>query len=258
LIDRHAGCTSPFSREVILLLPFEASVKNSGTDAVTCALAQWRRQFSFGAGICYKRDSTSFLEQAPWKRIAVISSGAVALTRQDTNGVNTFLGLSGPGDVIGAEGYANNWMYHFTARALTDVTLQFASAESVAATLASSLSAAQFYSRWVWRLSCRITDHLTQAKTLNAADRLLILLMSLGTLVGKRYRDGILVQVDSDITLADLLNLEAPNFSRTKRLLIQQGKIVQHGRTYRLRPQNMAGHTARCRTMHVYIDPIII
>lgn len=148
--------------------------------------------------------------------------------------------------------------HYFTASALTNVTLQFASAESVAATLASSSNAAQFYSRWIWRLSCRITDHLAQSKTLSAADRLLILLTSLGTLAGERYRDGILVQIESDVTLADLLNLEAPNFSRTKRTLIQEGKIVQHGRIYRLRSQTTKGHAAQCRMMDTNIYPIII
>ena len=239
-------------------MPFEASVKKNGADAVTCALAQWRKLFSFGPSVCYKRESASFLEQTPWKRIAVISSGAIALTRQNANGANIFLGLSGPGDVIGAEAYANNRTHYFTASALTNVTLQFASAESVAATLASSSNAAQFYSRWIWRLSCRITDHLAQSKTLSTADRLLILLTSLGTLAGERYRDGILVQIESDVTLADLLNLEAPNFSRTKRTLIQEGKIVQHGRIYRLRSQTTKGHAAQCRMMDTNIDPIII
>jgi CRP-like cAMP-binding protein len=221
-----------------------APVERSDTHAVTCAFEQWRRQFPFGPSTCHKRDSTTFLEQTPWKRIAVIISGATALTHQNTEGGTTFLGLFGPGDVIGAEGYANNRKYYYTAQPLSDLMLQYATAESVASTLMSSPSAAQFYSRWIWRLSCRIADHLAQSKTLSAADRLLSLLTSLSTLVGERCQDGVVVRIESDVALADLLDLEAPNFSRTKRVLVQAGMIAQRGRIYHLSSQSVHRHTA--------------
>jgi CRP-like cAMP-binding protein len=256
-VELAARSYSP-AKEVGLLVTLAASVERPDTPAVACALEQWRRQFKFGPSAGYNRDSTSFLEQTPWNGIAAIISGAVALTRQDANGANTFLGLSGPGDVIGAEGYANNRTHYFTARPLTDVTLQYATADSVAATLMSSPSAAQFYAHWIWKFSCRITEHLAQTKTLNAADRLLVLLTSLGALVGERCRDGIVVRIDSDVTLADLLNLEASNFSRTKRLLMQAGMITQHGRTYRLSSQSGCGHATRYHSVRTNIAPIII
>lgn len=236
----------------------EAKVVRPDTQVINCALEQWRQQFPFGLSARYKRDTTPFLEETPWKGIAAIISGAIALTRQNASGANTFVGLSGPGDIIGAEGYANNRTHYFTARALTDVTFQYATAESVVSTLISSPSAARFYSRWIWKFSCRITDHLAQTKMLNAADRLLVLLASLGSIVGEHCQDGVAVQIDSDVTLADLLNLEAPNFSRSKRLLMRAGMITQHGRTYRLSSQNISCYAAQCRSVRTNIDPIII
>lgn len=199
----------------------------------TTAIRHWKRLLPFGAATVYKAGTRLLHERSASRALFLIEDGIVRLTGTTPVGSEIALILRFPGDLLG-ECSATLMVSEFvSAVAVTDCLISSVATRQASEVLKTSADAASCLAKHQTLDAVRITLLLLQSRVLNAEQRLFRLLRDIAIVMGaasaaNRKRVRLKLPV-SEADLGQLVGVTPKSFSRLKKGLVLEGRLVQEG-----------------------------
>jgi CRP-like cAMP-binding protein len=191
-------------------------------------IQKWKELFRVESAINYKAGTRLFCQGSSASDVYVIDHGLIKLNYDLPDGGRTILALRLPGQYIGHLGYSSQALYSFSAVAATDSALLRIRAEEVRSAINNNHVAAQFIVTMLEDDLDQITIDLCDQKTLATSQifERMLRRFSSSRRFGDYPRDLSGRIPLSDTEIAEFLGVSAEHFSRVKRRLIQEKRLI--------------------------------